>query len=74
VIAEYPTSNWVQNLRADPKAEVRVGKQRFTVQARVVTDPELHRVVAALSIEKYGWGEGTIVELLPNDEPRTENR
>jgi deazaflavin-dependent oxidoreductase (nitroreductase family) len=74
VIAEYPTSNWVQNLRADPKAEVRVGKQRFTVQARVVSDPELHHAIAELSTKKYGWGEGTIVELLPNDEPRTDNQ
>jgi len=73
VIAEYPTSNWLQNLRADPKAEVRVGKQSFTAEARFVSDPELHRAVAALSTEKYGWGEGTIVELVPND-PRAENR
>jgi deazaflavin-dependent oxidoreductase (nitroreductase family) len=73
VIAEYPTSNWIQNLRADPKAEVRVGKQSFRAQARIVSEPELHRVIAALSTEKYGWGEGTIVELVPN-EPRTENK
>jgi deazaflavin-dependent oxidoreductase (nitroreductase family) len=73
VIAEYPTSSWIQNLRADPNAEVRVGKQSFKAQARIVSDPELHGVIAALSTEKYGWGEGTIVELAPN-ELRTENR
>jgi deazaflavin-dependent oxidoreductase (nitroreductase family) len=77
VIAEYPTSNWLQNLRADPQAQVRVAGKRFAARARFVTpdaEPELHRTVADLSTEKYGWGEGTIVELVPYDEPRTENR
>jgi deazaflavin-dependent oxidoreductase (nitroreductase family) len=74
VIAEYPTSNWVQNLLADPKAEVRVAGQSFAAEARFVTEPELHRVIAKLSTEKYGWGEGTIVELVRSHEPRTGNR
>jgi deazaflavin-dependent oxidoreductase (nitroreductase family) len=73
LIAEYPNSNWVQNLRADPKAQVRVGKQSFTAHARFITEPELHRAIADLSTQKYGWGEGTIVELVPS-QPRTENR
>lgn len=77
VIAEYATSSWVQNLRADPEAKVRVAGQGFTAHARFVSaegEPELQRAVAGLSSEKYGWGAGTIVELVPNDEPRTENR
>src|SRR5579864_4847573 len=37
VIAEYPTSRWVQNLRADHKTQVRVGGQSFTAHARFVT-------------------------------------
>ena len=68
LVAEYPTSNWVQNLRANPKAQVRVAGQSLAAQARFVTpeaDPELHRAIAGLSREKYGWGEGTIVELVP---------
>ena len=73
VIAEYPSSNWMQNLRADPKAQVKVAGQSFAAQARFVTDPELHRAIAERSAEKYGWGEGTIVELVANDKPRTEN-
>jgi deazaflavin-dependent oxidoreductase (nitroreductase family) len=66
VIAEYPTSNWVQNLRTDPQAQVRVAGKGFTAEARFVTDPELHRAVAGLSREKYGRGDGTIVELVPD--------
>jgi deazaflavin-dependent oxidoreductase (nitroreductase family) len=76
VIAEYPTANWVQNLRVDPKAQVRVAGENFVIQARFVSaedESRLHRAVAELSTEKYGWGEGTIVELVPN-ELRTENR
>jgi deazaflavin-dependent oxidoreductase (nitroreductase family) len=68
VIAEYPTSKWLQNLRADPKAQVRVAQQSFAAHARFVSpgaDPELHRAIADLSTKKYGWGEGTIVELVP---------
>jgi len=68
LIAEYPTSNWVQNLRADPQAQLRVAQQSFAAHARFVTpaaDPELHRAVADLSTKKYGWGDGTVVELKP---------
>jgi deazaflavin-dependent oxidoreductase (nitroreductase family) len=64
LIAEYPTANWLQNLQSHPNAQVRVAGQNFAVQARIV-DPksDLHRTIADLSIEKYGWGDGTIVEL-----------
>ena len=68
LIAEYQTSKWVQNLRSHPDAQVRVGEMNFAVSARFVSpeaEPELHQSVADLSREKYGWGEGTIVELIP---------
>jgi deazaflavin-dependent oxidoreductase (nitroreductase family) len=68
LIAEYTTSSWLQNLRADPKAQVRVAGQSYTAQARVITpeaDPELHRAIADLSTKKYDWGDGTVVELTP---------
>jgi deazaflavin-dependent oxidoreductase (nitroreductase family) len=69
LIAEYPTSRWLQNLQAEPEAQVRIANEKFTVRARIVspqTKPELHRAIADLSIKKYGWGEGTIVELIPD--------
>jgi deazaflavin-dependent oxidoreductase (nitroreductase family) len=71
LIAEYPNSNWAQNLRANPEAQVRVAGKNFSARARLVspeTEPELHRAIADLSREKYGWGDGTIVELEPTSE------
>jgi deazaflavin-dependent oxidoreductase (nitroreductase family) len=68
LIAEYATSKWVQNLRAHPDAQVRVGEKNFAISARVVSpeaEPDLHQAIADLSRKKYGWGEGTIVELIP---------
>jgi deazaflavin-dependent oxidoreductase (nitroreductase family) len=73
VIAEYPTSNWLRNLQANAQAQVRVGGESFAVHARLVdAECELHDAVAELSRKKYGWGDGTIVEL--NRELITENR
>jgi deazaflavin-dependent oxidoreductase (nitroreductase family) len=69
VIAEYPTSNWIRNLLAHPEAEVRISEKSLAVHARLISpdaEPELHRTIAALSHTKYGWGEGTIVELVPS--------
>jgi deazaflavin-dependent oxidoreductase (nitroreductase family) len=79
LIAEYPTANWVQNLRADSAVQLRVAGRSFSAHARFVTlesEPELHRTVAGLSRQKYGWGEGTVVELIPEPNPEltTENR
>lgn len=68
LIAEYATSKWLQNLRAHPAAQMRVGENNSAVRARFVSaeaEPELHHAVADLSHEKYGWGEGTVVELIP---------
>ena len=68
LIAEYATSKWLQNLRAHSDAQVRVGENNFTVHARFVSpesEPELHHAVSDLSRKKYGWGEGTVVELIP---------
>ncbi|HST11592.1 MAG TPA: nitroreductase family deazaflavin-dependent oxidoreductase [Terriglobales bacterium] len=68
VIAEYDTSHWLQNLRADPDAQVRVAEKSFSARARVLTaenDAEILGEIRAFSSSKYGWGEGTVVELRP---------
>jgi deazaflavin-dependent oxidoreductase (nitroreductase family) len=69
VIAEYPTSHWVQNLLAHPEVQVRVAGKHFSGRARILpvdTEPDLNRAVRDLSREKYGWGDGLVVELTPN--------
>lgn len=66
VIAEYSTSRWVHNLQADSRVKVRVGTKSFEGRARVVapeTEPELQLVVQEMSRQKYGWGDGMVVEL-----------
>jgi deazaflavin-dependent oxidoreductase (nitroreductase family) len=68
LMAEYPTSNWVRNLEADPHVQVRASGRTFAARARVrviarETEAELHRAIADLFRKKYKWGEGTVVEL-----------
>jgi len=73
VIAEHrERARWVQNLRADPRAGVRVGRRRLRAEARVVEarkEPALAREIRARSTRKYGWGDGLIVELAPARRP-----
>jgi deazaflavin-dependent oxidoreductase (nitroreductase family) len=68
LIAEYASSQWVQNLRANPEATLRVKNMTFPVTARVLSpeaDSDLNRIIQDLSRKKYGWGEGLVVELAP---------
>jgi len=44
VIAEYATSRWVENLRADPHVQVRVGDKQFPARARFVAPESEHEV------------------------------
>ena len=75
VIAEYASSNWIQNLVAYPEVQVRVANNSFKARARVIpSETDLSRAVRQLSRDKYGWGDGLIVELTPeNQELKTEN-
>jgi len=69
VIAEYDTSHWVQNVRSHPEVQIRVGGETFRGRARVISaeaDGDLLHTVQELSRKKYGWGEGTVVELCPD--------
>ena len=72
LIAEHrERANWVRNIRADSRVQVRVGDRRFAGTARVVEDeqePDLARAVKALSDAKYSWSYGLIVESRRNSE------
>jgi deazaflavin-dependent oxidoreductase (nitroreductase family) len=63
-------THWVQNLRRQPAVTFRVAGQTFRGTGRVVEaalEPELHRQVSQLSEVKYGWGDGLVVELKPEE-------
>jgi deazaflavin-dependent oxidoreductase (nitroreductase family) len=70
VIAETGMkAQWVRNLQVNPRVRWRVAEVTYNGQARVVdatAEPVLNEAVQALSREKYGWGEGLVVELIPN--------
>ena len=70
VIAETgPRAQWVRNLQVNSRVHWRVAEVSFSGQARVIdaaAEPGLNEAVQALSREKYGWGEGLVVELIPD--------
>ena len=58
----------MQNVRADPRVQIRVGNEIYAAKARVLalaTDPLTVKLVQELSRKKYGWGDGLVVELIP---------
>lgn len=69
VVAEHRwEAQWVQNVIAKPHVSVRVGEKQFAARARVIDEdkePLLHEAAQALSEQKYGWGDGLVVELRP---------
>jgi len=71
IIAEHrERANWVRNIQANAHVQVRVGALRFNATARFLDDerePELAGAVKALSDAKYGWSDGLVVEIAPDD-------
>jgi deazaflavin-dependent oxidoreductase (nitroreductase family) len=75
VIAEYNTSHWLLNLRAYPEVNVRIADQSFFARARVLSpesDAVLLRTIQDISSAKYGWGDGTVVELQPHSPSKSQ--
>jgi deazaflavin-dependent oxidoreductase (nitroreductase family) len=72
VIAEHgERAQWVRNLRASAGVQWRVAGATYTGVARVIdpaVDPALHATVQDRSRQKYGWGDGLVVELSPDPE------
>jgi len=73
VIAEHlDETRWVQNIRADARVRMRVGTVRLDARARVVeagAEPDLAQAIQQLSEEKYGWGDGLVVEIASAPSP-----
>lgn len=76
LIAEHrERTQWVQNIQHNPRISFRVGARSDTGAGRVVDEarePELWQSVRQLSESKYGWGEGLVVELQPDESNGTE--
>lgn len=52
-------SDWVRNLRADPRVRVRLGEQASDATARLVDDPAEDALARRLLAARYqGWSEG----------------
>ena len=60
----------MQNILANPRVSVQVDSRHLEARARVIdaaADPDLHAEIQSLSEQKYGWGDGLVVELIPAD-------
>jgi len=66
---QHDRAKWVRNILAQPLVRWRVGDATFVGRARLVdpsAEPELTEAVQTKSRQKYGWGEGSIIELTPD--------
>jgi deazaflavin-dependent oxidoreductase (nitroreductase family) len=70
ILAEhFLETQWVRNIMSDGRVTVRVGGRTFTAVARVldrVADAEAWETAARLAREKYDWGDGLPVEIVPD--------
>lgn len=73
ILAEHrENANWVKNIKAHPRVHVRVGAQSFDATARVLDktrDRATYEKAQRLEREKYGWGAGLPVEIMPDEKP-----
>jgi len=63
-------SDWVQNIISDHNVSFNVNNKTYKGYARLVDknkEQTLANAVSDLMFEKYGWNDGLIVELIPND-------
>ncbi len=69
VVSQYgEDSDWVQNIKQDPKVSFEVHGSTFQGIGRLVVsrkEPALSKEVSKLMDEKYRWSDGLIVELRP---------
>ena len=61
-------AHWVQNIVHNSAVSFSISDRAYDGEARVVSsdkEPALAAKIAGLMKEKYGWGDGMIVELTP---------
>ena len=72
VSEHYHKAHWVQNLLMNPRVRWRVGEATLTGRGRLIdpaVEPDLNENIQGLSREKYDWGDGLVVELIPDPVP-----
>ena len=67
ILAEHlHETQWVKNIKRNPRVRVRLGRNSFEATARVLDynrDRKAWLAAQRLASEKYGWGDGLPVEL-----------
>lgn len=70
ILAEHrENAHWVKNIHKHPRVHVRVGEKTFHATARVLDKTRDHATyehAQRLEREKYGWGAGLPVEIVPD--------
>lgn len=65
---KFREAHWVQNIECNPHVKVRLDGREAEARARVL-DPDRDRATWEMAQElgrnKYGWGEGLPVEIVP---------
>ena len=54
-------AQWVRNIQANPEVIIQLGQSRFQARGRILDDARDRRewqIVAEVSRQKYGWGDG----------------
>jgi deazaflavin-dependent oxidoreductase (nitroreductase family) len=69
ILAEHlHETQWVKNIKRNPRVRVWLGRSSFEATARVLDynrDRKAWLAAQCLAREKYGWGDGLPVELTP---------
>ena len=70
VLAEqFHRAHWVRNIAREPRVHVRLGDRGIAATASVldpVADREEWHAAQQLARDKYGWGDGLPVRIVPD--------
>jgi deazaflavin-dependent oxidoreductase (nitroreductase family) len=71
ILAEhFHKTQWVKNIERNPRVRVRLGDSEFEATARALDqsrDRAAWKLAQRLGREKYGWGDGLPVEIVPDE-------
>jgi deazaflavin-dependent oxidoreductase (nitroreductase family) len=78
VLAEhFHKTQWVKNIGRNPRVRVRLGQSEFEATARALDesrDAAAWEIAQRLEREKYGWGDGLPVEIVPDMDEQGQTR